>query len=66
LALAPELRAGPDANRVTYACAEHGRKLLAATSRMQGAQYHGTDQQGQPFTITADAADEQTGAMPSR
>jgi lipopolysaccharide export system protein LptC len=59
LALAPSWRAGPDANRVTY----HVQNTAgsAATSRMQGAQYHGTDQQGQPFTITANAADEQNG-----
>ncbi len=27
---------------------------------MQGAQYHGTDQQGQPFTVTAENADQKT------
>lgn len=54
LALAPSWRAGPDANRVTYHV--HATPGDTATSRMQGAQYHGTDQQGQPFTVTADSA----------
>jgi lipopolysaccharide export system protein LptC len=57
LALAPSWRAGPDANRVTYHV--QNAAAAAAASRMQGAQYHGTDQQGQPFTITANNADEQ-------
>ena len=58
LVLAPSWRAGPDANRVTY----HVQTMAgnSATSRMQGAQYHGTDQQGQPFTLTADSAIEQS------
>jgi lipopolysaccharide export system protein LptC len=57
LVLAPAWRAGPDANRVTY----HVQNTLAdnTASRMQGAQYHGTDQQGQPFTLTADSANDQ-------
>jgi lipopolysaccharide export system protein LptC len=58
LALAPSWRAGPDANRVTY----HVQATPgdSAASRMQGAQYHGVDQQGQPFTVTAENADQKT------
>jgi lipopolysaccharide export system protein LptC len=56
LAMAPSWRAGPDANRVTYHV--HATPGDTATSRMQGAQYHGTDQQGQPFTVTAANADQ--------
>lgn len=57
LVLAPSWHAGPDTNRVTY----HVQNVPAddAASRMQGAQYHGRDQQGQPFTLTADNADDQ-------
>ncbi len=57
LALAPSWRAGPDANRVSY----HVQNTTAqsAASHMQGAQYRGTDEQGQPYTLTADSADEQ-------
>ncbi len=56
LALAPSWRAGPDANRVTY----HVQNVAggAAASRMQGAEYHGMDQHGQPYTLTADSADQ--------
>lgn len=56
LALAPSWRAGPDANRVTYHVQKAGGASTA--SRMQDAQYHGVDQQGQPFTITAHNADD--------
>jgi len=58
LALAPSWRAGPDANRVTY----HIKTVTpdAAASRMQGAEYHGTDMHGQPFTLTANTADQKT------
>lgn len=53
LALAPSWNSGPDANRVTY----HVTQGAAAQgSRMQGATYHGRDQQGQPYTVTADSA----------
>lgn len=57
LAIVPSLHSGPEANRVTY----HVKANAAsgATSNMQGAQYHGLDQQGQPFTLTAASADEQ-------
>jgi lipopolysaccharide export system protein LptC len=57
LVIAPSLRAGPDANRVTYKV-----QNVAAndSSHMQGAKYHGVDQQGQPFTLTANTADEQS------
>jgi lipopolysaccharide export system protein LptC len=57
LAMAPSLRAGPEANRVTY----HVQNVPgnATASRLQGAQYHGVDAQGQAFTLTANSADEQ-------
>jgi len=55
LVMAPSWHDGPDANRVTY----HVPSTSADTaSHMSGAQYHGTDQHGQPFTLTADNADE--------
>lgn len=56
LVAAPELRSGPDANRVAY----HIDPTAASTpaSRMLGAKYHGTDLQGQPYTVTADSAVE--------
>jgi lipopolysaccharide export system protein LptC len=56
LAMAPSLRAGPGANRVTYHVQDVGKSPTA--SRMLGAQYHGVDQHGQPFTLTANAANE--------
>ena len=50
LAFAPSWRSGPDANRVTY----HLSKIQNdATSSMEDATYHGIDQQGQPYVITA-------------
>ncbi len=57
LVLAPSLRTGVGANRVIY----HVNTVSGdnAASRMQDAKYHGTDQQGQPFTITAGDAVEQ-------
>ncbi len=55
LALAPSLRFGPDANRISY----HVQQAGGAASRMQGAKYHGIDQHGQPFTLTANAATDQ-------
>lgn len=57
LAAAPSLRFGPDANRVTY----HIQKITGNTadSRMQNAKYHGIDDNGQPFTITANTATDQ-------
>ncbi len=59
LAIAPGLRNGPNASRVTYhVSAVQGQ---AAASSMQGAQYHGIDQHGQPFTLTASAANEKGG-----
>ena len=57
LALAPSWHAGPDANRVTYHVQNTTPQNTA--SHMQGAQYRGTDDQGQPFTLTAVSADEQ-------
>jgi lipopolysaccharide export system protein LptC len=56
LAAAPELGAGPDANRIAYHI-DPGAAALPA-SRLLGAKYHGTDTQGQPYTITADTAVE--------
>jgi lipopolysaccharide export system protein LptC len=56
LGLAPSWQAGPEANRVSYHV--QATSTDAAASRMQGAQYHGTDQQGQPFTVTAASADQ--------
>jgi lipopolysaccharide export system protein LptC len=56
LAAAPSLRAGPAANRVTY----HVQNATDTASRMQGARYHGVDQHGQPFTLTADTANQLT------
>jgi lipopolysaccharide export system protein LptC len=55
LAVAPNLRIGPATDRVTYhASANAG----GALSMMQNAQYHGVDQRGQPFTLTADEANQ--------
>jgi lipopolysaccharide export system protein LptC len=56
LAAIPGLRAGPDGNRVTYRV-QHMPDGSTA-SRMQDASYHGVDAQGEPFTLTANAADE--------
>ncbi len=56
LVVAPSWRSGPDANRVTY---HVGKVAGDSASAMQNAKYHGTDQQGQPFTLTANTADEQ-------
>jgi lipopolysaccharide export system protein LptC len=53
----PSLRAGPNANRITYHVPANNNN---ATSRMQGAKYHGTDAQGQPFTVTANTADQRS------
>jgi lipopolysaccharide export system protein LptC len=52
----PSLHAGMNRDRVTYHISS---ATTAAPSRMSGAQYHGTDQQGQPFTVTATTADQQ-------
>ena len=56
LAVAPEIGAGPDANRISYHLAP-GESAIPA-SRLLGAKYHGTDAQGQPYTITAETAVE--------
>lgn len=50
LAVAPSWHFGPDANRVTYHLSKTGSN---ETSSMEGATYHGRDQQGQPYVITA-------------
>ena len=57
LAAAPSLRGGPEANRVAYHI--HNAGGADTASHMQGAQYHGVDQRGQPFTLTANAATDQ-------
>jgi lipopolysaccharide export system protein LptC len=54
LAAAPTLREGPGANRVS----SHVQSGVATASRLQGAKYHGVDQHGQPFTLTADTANQ--------
>jgi lipopolysaccharide export system protein LptC len=56
LAAAPSLRQGPAANRVAYRLT--GNTTATSASRMSGAKYHGMDQHGQPFTLTANAANE--------
>ncbi len=56
LVAAPALRTGPDANRVAYHIDPGAAN--APASKLLGAKYHGTDEQGQPFTITADSAVE--------
>lgn len=61
LVLIPYLRTGPDANRVTYHIPN--TQTASTASHMQGAQYHGTDAQGQPYTLTADTADEQSSGL---
>ncbi len=58
LAAAPVLRAGPDANRVSYHM--QANETGGTKSHMQGAQYVGVDQKGQPYTVTADNADQQS------
>jgi lipopolysaccharide export system protein LptC len=56
LVMAPSLRTGPGANRITYKIPEN---IPVAASTMQGAQYRGIDQRGQPFTLTATTANQQ-------
>lgn len=56
LVAAPELRSGPEADRVAYHLESSGAAQPA--SKLLGAKYHGTDQQGQPYTVTADSAVE--------
>lgn len=56
LAVAPNLRLGPATDRVIYHTQADAR--AAASSSMENAQYHGVDQQGQPFTLTANKANE--------
>lgn len=56
LAAAPELGAGPEANRIAYHI-DPGAAAMPA-SRLLGAKYHGIDAQGQPYTVTADTAVE--------
>jgi lipopolysaccharide export system protein LptC len=57
LGLAPSWHSGPDKERVTYHMGKTNTK--DDSSRMQGARYHGVDQQGQPFTVTAGNAIQQ-------
>jgi lipopolysaccharide export system protein LptC len=56
LIAAPELRSGPEADRVAYRVDQAASSLPA--SKLLGAKYHGTDAQGQPYTVTADSAIE--------
>ncbi len=56
LAVAPEIGAGPASNRIAYHL-DPGAAAIPA-SRLLGAKYHGTDAQGQPYTITANTAVE--------
>jgi lipopolysaccharide export system protein LptC len=55
LAAAPSWKSAADGGRVTY----HVQDAQAAGSHMQNAKYHGLDQSGQPFTVTALAADDE-------
>jgi lipopolysaccharide export system protein LptC len=55
LVLAPTLHEGPGADRITYKVPAN---VPAAASTMQGAQYRGIDQNGQPFTLTANTANQ--------
>ncbi len=55
LVLAPSMKTGAGADRITYKLTGNAP---AAVSTMQGAQYRGVDQQGQPFTLTADTANQ--------
>ncbi len=57
LAVAPGMRSGPSAQRVSYKI--QTTNGAAPASRMDDAQYHGVDQHGQPFTLTAGTADQQ-------
>jgi lipopolysaccharide export system protein LptC len=50
LVLAPSMRAGPGADRITYKVPS---SVPNAASTMEGAQYRGIDDNGQPFTLTA-------------
>lgn len=50
LAIAPSWHTGPGANRVTY---HLSNSQSGATSSMQGATYHGRNEQGQPYVLTA-------------
>jgi len=56
LAIAPNLHFGPAADRVIYHAGSYAGS--GALSTMQNAQYHGVDQRGQPFTLTADEANQ--------
>jgi lipopolysaccharide export system protein LptC len=56
LAIAPGLRGGPGADRVTYKVPNTPQ---SSGSHMENAQYKGLDQHGQPFTLTAKAANDQ-------
>lgn len=55
LAAAPELRSGPGADRVAYRI---GSTANLPASKLSGAKYHGTNQQGEPYTVTAESAVE--------
>jgi len=57
LAVAPGMRSGPAPQRVSYKI--QTTNGVASASRMEDAQYHGIDQHGQPFTLTAGTANQQ-------
>lgn len=58
LGLAPSWHAGADKDRITYHIGK-GSAQPDDASHMLGARYHGVDQHGQPFTITAGNATQQ-------
>jgi lipopolysaccharide export system protein LptC len=58
LAMAPGMRSGP-ADRVSYKVQSSNGPVPA--SKMEGAAYRGMDQHGQPFTLTADSANQTNG-----
>jgi lipopolysaccharide export system protein LptC len=57
LAVAPGMRNGLSSQRVTYKIQTINGN--APASRMDDAKYHGVDQHGQPFTLTAGTANQQ-------
>lgn len=58
LAVAPSWHFGSDAKRVTYHLSKTGGN---ETSSMKGATYHGRDQQGQPYVVTASQVVQKSG-----
>jgi lipopolysaccharide export system protein LptC len=58
LAVVPNLRTGPAADRVSYRIPTDGQ-ARGAQSRIAQARYRGTDKSGQPYTLTATTAIQQ-------